>query len=82
MPVARRLIVGHSERRQIFGETDEMINKRLKGGLVFGLLMILCIGETLAEREEERTFAVLGRADQKGAGRCECRRYGQGGYCL
>ncbi len=59
-------IAGHSERRQIFGETDELINKRLKGGLFFGLLMILCIGETLAEREDGRTFAVLEEQIKKG----------------
>ncbi len=59
-------LAGHSERRQIFGETDELINKRLKGGLFFGLLMILCIGETLVEREDERTFAVLEEQMKKG----------------
>ncbi len=59
-------IVGHSERRQIFGETDEMINKRLKGGLSFGLLMILCVGETLEEREAGKAFAVLFEQLQKG----------------
>jgi triosephosphate isomerase len=59
-------IIGHSERRQIFGETDEMVNKRLRGGLKFGLLMVLCIGETLAEREEEQTFKILEKQLLKG----------------
>lgn len=62
----RAAIVGHSERRQIFGETDEMINKRLKGGLSFGLLMILCVGETLIEREKKQTFTILESQIKKG----------------
>ena len=52
-------IVGHSERRQLFGENDELVNKRLQGALRFGLTPVFCIGETLAEREAGRTFEVL-----------------------
>ncbi len=56
---ASSAIVGHSERRQIFNEGDEMINRRLLGALAFGLQVILCVGETLDERENNRTFDVL-----------------------
>ncbi|MEW6595790.1 MAG: triose-phosphate isomerase [Thermodesulfobacteriota bacterium] len=52
-------IVGHSERRQLFGETNGLINKRVAGAMKFGLVPILCIGETLAEREAGTTFTVL-----------------------
>src|SRR4051812_19198589 len=54
-------IVGHSERRQLFGENDALINKRMHGVLAAGLTPIVCIGETLAEREAGKTFAVLER---------------------
>jgi triosephosphate isomerase len=52
-------IVGHSERRHVFGETDEMINRRLLGGLQYGLVPVLCVGETLEQREAEQTLQVL-----------------------
>jgi triosephosphate isomerase (TIM) len=55
----RYAIVGHSERRQFFGETNEGVNKRAKAALAHGLRPIVCVGETLAEREAGRTEAVV-----------------------
>ncbi len=54
-------LVGHSERRQYFGETDETVAKRMRGALDAGLRVIACIGETLAERESGETENVLRR---------------------
>ncbi|MDR1677788.1 MAG: triose-phosphate isomerase [Deltaproteobacteria bacterium] len=56
---ASMVIIGHSERRQFFGDTDEWVSKKLGAAIEAGLLAIVCIGETLAERESNRTFEVL-----------------------
>ena len=53
------VIIGHSERRQNFSETNETVNKKLKAILKYGLTPIICVGETLAEREKGLTFKVL-----------------------
>ena len=55
------VIIGHSERRQYFGETDETVNKRTLTALNAGLTPIVCVGETLDEREEDLTEEVLDR---------------------
>jgi len=53
------VIIGHSERRQFFAETNESVNKKIKAALKTGLSPIVCVGETLAEREGNKTFDVL-----------------------
>jgi triosephosphate isomerase (TIM) len=55
----RGVIIAHSERRQFFGETDESANRKVKAALAAGLTPILCVGETLAEREAGNTQRVL-----------------------
>jgi len=53
------VIIGHSERRQYFGETDTTVNKRVKAALAHGLIPIMCVGETLAQRESGETSTVV-----------------------
>ncbi|MDR3581028.1 MAG: triose-phosphate isomerase [Oryzomonas sp.] len=53
------VIIGHSERRQYFGETDVTVNKKVKAAINAGLTAIVCVGETLAEREADKTFAII-----------------------
>jgi triosephosphate isomerase len=55
------VIIGHSERRQLFGETDESVRAKTEAALKAGLLPIVCIGETLAERDAGRTLEVVYR---------------------
>lgn len=60
------VIIGHSERRKYFGETDETINKKIKKALAAGLKVIFCIGETAEERDEGKKKEVLERQVKNG----------------
>lgn len=73
----RFVIIGHSERRAFFSEDDDLINRKIKAALKYSLQPILCIGETLNERESGRTFEVVERQIKgglKGAGASDAAR--------
>ena len=59
-------IIGHSERRQYFGETDETVNKKIKAAIKAGLQPVLCVGETEKERESGQTLSILDKQIKKG----------------
>jgi len=63
---ATYVILGHSERRRMFGDTDEWVNKKIKAAIAADLTPIFCVGETLSEREAGQTLAVLDRQVRDG----------------
>ena len=66
---AEFVIIGHSERRRLFGETDAMVNRKVTAAIGAGLTPIVCVGETLEERERNETLAVLDRQIKDGLDR-------------
>jgi triosephosphate isomerase (TIM) len=63
---AQYVIVGHSERRRLFGDTDSVVNRKTMAAIGSGLTPIVCVGETLEERERDETLAVLDRQMKNG----------------
>ncbi len=63
---ARYAIIGHSERRQYYGETDESVNKRIRASLDAGLLPVVCVGESLIDRDAGSAEAVVGKQITEG----------------
>jgi triosephosphate isomerase len=63
---AEYVIVGHSERRRLFGETDAIVSRKTQAAIAAGLAPIVCVGETLEQRERDETLAVLDRQIKEG----------------
>ncbi len=64
--LCKYVIIGHSERRAYFGETDETVNLKVRAAMQYGLIPIVCVGETLQENEANRTFEVVSRQVREG----------------
>lgn len=75
---ATHVIIGHSERRQYFGETDETVRKKTKAALKTGLIPIVCVGETLSEREAGSHFSVVERQVKEGLSEISEEEFSQG----
>lgn len=60
------VIIGHSERRQFFGDTDELINRKIRAAVAAGLKPVFCIGETETQRDDGQTFSVLDKQIKNG----------------
>jgi triosephosphate isomerase len=65
---AEYVIIGHSERRRLFGETDANVNRKVNAAMAAGLIPIMCVGETLEERERNETLAILDEQIKIGLG--------------
>ena len=74
---AEYVIVGHSERRTHFGDTNATVNRKVAAAFASGLIPIMCIGETLDQRERRETFEVLDRQVQQGLDGMTAEQVGQ-----